>query len=171
MDAKSLLISKAVFDVMSVYTEQEIGYNAEVNLDRLRNYVNSFATALAYQNADTLEECVEVFISEILAGEPVWRLLNIPKWTADMLEREFAELVAEREAAMKRKYKCLTCKYYKREETGLGLIEECNYEKEKQVGKSMLRHRSSFYRMERRGPFELKTRCNKYERVEANAVG
>ena len=49
-----------------------------------------------------------------------------------MLEREFAELVAEREAAMKRKYKCLTCKYYKREETGLGLIEECNYEKEKQ---------------------------------------
>ena len=79
MDAKSLLISKAVFDVMSVYTEQEIGYSAEVNLDRLRNYVNSFATALAYQNADTLEECVEVFISEILSGEPVWRLLNIPK--------------------------------------------------------------------------------------------
>lgn len=164
MEEKAFMVMKAVLDVLEIYSEQEIGYRAEVSIERLTHYVNSMASQVAYSRANTVEECSEIFLNEILLGEPVWRLLEIPKWTADMLEREFAVIVAEREAVLKRKYKCLTCKYYKAVSTSLGLFEQCTYTPPEKGG-SILKHRMTLERYRRR-PLELKTKCKMYEKVE-----
>ena len=161
MDAKDLMIARAVLNVLEVYSEQEIGYRAEVNTEKLLNYVKALATTWLYKDARTIDECCEIFLSEILKGEPVWRLLEIPEWTAKMLEREFADLIAEREAALKRKYKCLTCIYYKAIETQMGIIDQCTYKPPTPDG-SMLKHRATMLQARRGEQFKLKTRCNKY---------
>ena len=64
----------------------------------------------------------------------------------------------------KKKYKCFTCKYFKIQETSIGMFYDCQYDKmntlvTRRFGTYGREHR--VYR--RQEPFELKKRCKKWE--------
>lgn len=160
LNARTLMLVQSITEVLQIYSEQEIGYSAEINLEKLEHYISSPATANTFWNANTMDDFKEIFTQEILNGEPVWLLLDIPKWTSDMLNREFAELLAEHDRKMKEKYKCLTCKYHSTVNTFLGDIHKC--ELVDKANREKYSKKKHILRPREPVGIQLKTRCKDY---------
>lgn len=159
MTARQLMIYQAIEEVLGIFVETEIGTDIPFNNEVISDYLCSNGCIADYYAAKNLEECCAIFTEHILNGYPVWRMLELPEWTMAQMEKEFREELDREEEKRKKKYKCLTCKYYKETITGIGAFLEC--EKEKEVEKDW-RNRGLRKRKE---SLKLKVSCKDYIRA------
>ena len=152
---------EALIEILTVFTESEIGGEIKFNNERIADYLNSFGAAAATMDCQTVEDFCQSVTDDILAGYPIWRLLELPEWTLRMVEDTFSRDLAILRQEREKKYKCLTCKYLKVVNTEIGTFYECLYHKPSNTcGRE--RHRIS----RREEPFKLKTRCKNYALVK-----
>lgn len=140
----------ALKDILEIFAEQEIGTNCEIDVPKALEYISSFKFAIDTFTIKTKEEIYESITNDILNGYPIWQLLDIPEWTKNMLEREFAIKQAKIREKLIKTYKCYTCKYFKESETSIGVYRKCTYTP---PSKHPFRE---FHRMYREGAFEPK---------------
>lgn len=164
MITKQIMICDAIIDMLKIFADTEIGGQYEINYEVLSQYVESIRCVSDYFEANTKEEIYERFTKDIYARLPVWQFLILPEWTRKMVEKSFAEDVKQTEEEFKKKYKCFTCKYFKMQETSIGMFYDCKYE---EMNTPITRRFGTYGREhrvhKRQEPFELKKRCNKWE--------
>lgn len=153
--AKIVKITSAIREMLEIFAEQEIGYDVEIDDDALASYIDSNKGFADYFLANTKEEIYDVFLKQILNGYPVWQLLKLSDWTKNMLQREFQKEIDEEEQEMKKRYACLTCKYYSYTETSLGRLPKCH-------GESWIKDEFGF----RKERVKLRKQCKRYEKLE-----
>ena len=147
----------AVKEIVELFAEQELGSRCEINIPAVISYVESFKFASDTWGIYSKDEIYQLVTDDILAGYPVWQLLNVSEWTRQMLQRELdAKIKREREEA-ERKYKCYSCKYFVEKETQLGAWVECKWKPPEEK-------RCFSWKQNRGASFEFKTRCKNYER-------
>lgn len=120
-----------IIDLLRTYGEMELGCS-DINVDAVVNLLQSNSLVARCWNCPD-EKIEEIFIEDILNGLPVWRVFNLPEWTLNMLEREYAVFVAietEKQKKIdeenKKKYKCLQgCVHYDYKETSFGTFVKC----------------------------------------------
>ena len=146
---KQLMVFSAITDILRIFADTEIGGQYEFDFATIAAYLDSFKMATDYFDCSSKEQVYERFTADIYNGLPVWRMLKLPQWTADMVEKSFAvECQQEYKQACKT-YKCLTCKYFEMRETEIGVYQKC-------------RHTQRI----KREPFTIKKRCKNYEPVQ-----
>ena len=155
MTEKDLLIYQAITQVLTVFAETEIGTNVNLNNEVICSYLNSDDSIADYFDAHTIDECFDIFTTQILNGYPVWRMLDLPEWTLQQLEKEFRDELDREEEEQKRKYKCLTCAYFSEIQCAFGVLRECKRPIE--ADKDSWRHMHK-----RKEPLELKETCDYY---------
>lgn len=155
--AKQLMACSAIIEILQIFADSEIGGQYEINYEAVTNYIDSIKFASDYFECRTKEEVYERFTEDIYAGLPVWRWLILPEWTTNMVERSFKDECRAEYRELCKQYKCLTCKYYKVDQTELGVFYECTYE-DKHTSKRLC-ERS----LRREDRFELKKKCKNYE--------
>jgi hypothetical protein len=128
------LFLQAFIEFISVWANEEVGSNVEIDFIKLYRYVSDEHFFLRHFDASKAgeEEAFELALKKVedlvLTGFPVWEYLKVPEWTMAMLEKTFrAEAKAEWDAATKR-YPCLTCGSFSQTHCSLGSIDECNNE-------------------------------------------
>ena len=155
MQTKQLLIFSAILDILKIFADTEIGGQYEFDYKYIAEYLNSLRSANDYFECSSKEEIYERFTKDIYNGFPVWRMLKLPEWTANMIEKSFAaECEAEYEE-QKRKYKCLTCVYFKITNTMIGVLEECTFKDNQK--------RSGHFVPHRKEAFKIKKHCKNYK--------
>lgn len=160
---KQLIIFSAITDILTIFADTEIGGQYEFDYDAIDNYISSFKCSAEYFDYSTKEEIYDRFTQDIYNGLPVWRFLKLPEWTMKMVEDSFRVECENELEQLKKIYKCLTCQYYHTEKLTMGLIwQECKYEKEQNKRKRMCDKR---YVLKREEPFEIKTKCNNYKKL------
>lgn len=165
--SKQLMIFSAIIDILTIFADTEIGGQYEFNYDAIDNYISSFKCQAEYFDYKTKDEIYAKFTQDICNGLPVWRFLKLPDWTMNMVEKSFKTECENEMEQLKKIYKCLTCKYFKTERLSSGLLwQECRYE-ETHKAKSKRRH-DSILKPRREGAFEMKTKCDNYEKVSEN---
>lgn len=156
---KQLMVFSAIVDILTIFADTEIGGQYEINHEAIASYLNSFKMGFDYFDCSTKEEVYERFTEDIYNGFPVWRMLILPTWTLNMVEKSFTTECQDELAQMQKKYKCLTCKYYNPIETQLGILSRCDYRSKQILPKTVGReHRVK----ERSKPFSLKRQCKNY---------
>lgn len=120
---------EAITDILAVFISSEIGSQVEFNNEAIAQYIDSFNCIAHFWDAKTKEDVYKQFTDDILNGYPVWRMVKIPEWTEKMIEKSFSIECFESREAYKKKYRCLTCKYYKEIETQLGILKKCMHER------------------------------------------
>lgn len=152
--SKQLMVFTAITDILTIFADTEIGGQYEFDYDTIAEYIDSLRMVNDYFECSTKEDVYKRFTQDIYNGFPVWRMLKLPEWTANMVEKMFrGECEAEYEQ-QKKTYKCLTCKYFKITQTMLGILEQCTFKKEESRRLSP-----------RRSPFQIKKRCKNYVKV------
>ena len=139
-------------EFLELYSNEFIGNNIYINVENVAKYLNSGRYLTRFKiNKVSKDELFKEFESDILNGYPIWELLNISDWTRNILELEFKETVKNEFIENCKKYKCLTCKYYKEKHTSFGVIIKCNIPK------------TGYRRIMDNGVLhELKEECNDY---------
>lgn len=160
---RKYLYFAAVKDIVQLFGEQEVG-SCEVNDLAVANYVESFEFSIEMMLSETevdKEAIYQKVTDDILKGYPIWRLLDVPKWTLNMLERSLNQQVIEERQRLERTYKCYTCKYFIEDDTSIGTIEDCNWEKAHRDPNKRYFDLGRPY-----GEFVVKKRCKKWEPKE-----
>lgn len=121
----------AIVETLKIHGQIEYGTDA-INIDKLAEYICSDEMfARVFDCPDNQVD--EIILDDILNGMPVWRFFNLPKWTENMLEKEYAQWVdrliedarLQREAD-KRRYKCLQgCVYFSERDCSIGHFVKC----------------------------------------------
>lgn len=153
------MVCAAIIEILQIFADTEIGGQYEIDYDKIADYVNSFKCSADYFECSTKEDVYERFTQDIYAGLPVWRWLKLSEWTMKMVERTFEDECQAEYRKMCEMYKCLTCKYYKTQNTAIGVLSKCNYQV-KEPNRMYNRHAHFRKRDE---PFELKKKCKNYE--------
>lgn len=154
MEEKQLYYFLAVKEILELFAEQEIGPRCEINVGSVLSYVKSMKFVNDTWGLRSKEEIYKLVTDDILAGYPVWQLLDMPDWTRDMIEREFNLKQEQKQKELERKYKCYTCKWFREHNTSAGYLAECKKPKD-----------AKDWRL-RRDYFEPKKRCKYYEKKE-----
>lgn len=126
---EALDLYEVITEVLNVFVSTEIGTEVEFDNEVIARYINSFDCALHFFEANTKEGIYEQFTNDILNGYPVWQMLKLPDWTRRMVEKTFATEQAEAWEKAKKRYKCLTCKFYKERRTIAGVLSTCAHER------------------------------------------
>ena len=127
---KQMYYFLAIKEILELFAEQELGSRCEINIKATIDYIESFSFQNDSWGLKTKDEIYQLVTDDILAGYPIWQLLEIPEWTKNMLERDLeAYRKAERER-LEKTYKCYTCKWFIEYNTSLGSIHECKRPKE-----------------------------------------
>lgn len=163
INPKQLDYYKAIVDVLTIFSESEIGGEIVFNNERISAYLNSFEASARSWNCVTYDDFCECFTQDILNGFPVWRLLVLPEWTERMVEDMFTRELNTEEEKRRSKYKCLTCKYLEEHIMSLGTSYKCLYRKQVTEDYERRRSRKLALTPRDRKPFELKTTCKNYE--------
>ena len=112
MNAKTIMITDAIIDILKIFADSEIGGRYEINYEAISDYIESIRCVGDYFECSTKEEIYNRFTEDIYNGLPVWRFLILSDWTSNMVEKSFtAECEAEKER-MYKTYKCFTCLLY-----------------------------------------------------------
>ena len=163
---KHLLIFSAITDILKIFADTEIGGQYDFNYEEIAKYLNSLKSVNDYWSSDTKEEIYETFTKDIYEGYPVWRMLKLTPWTSNMIEKSFTKDCEQLYNEECKKYKCLSCRYYKVINTELGPLDNCTYEEQHtyNISKSSSTGRKHWL-PKRKEPFELKTQCLQYEKL------
>lgn len=149
-DGKKMVYFNIFKDMIEVFGDQECG-SSKVDVIKLANYLSSdkfFVDTFSYSTEEDIQEYIT---NQILNGFPVWEYLVLTDWQRNMLEKSFSSEVRKEYEEAKKKYKCLSCKYYKVIDVSIGYYEEC---KNKQ-----LNHINRF----KRDWFKLRKSCKYFE--------
>lgn len=120
-----------IIDLLRIYGEMELGCS-DINVDAVVNLLTSNGFVIRCWSCSE-EKVEEIFIEDIINGLPVWRVFNLPEWTLNMLEKEYAicleeetEKQKEIDEENKKKYKCLQgCVNYDYKESSFGVFVKC----------------------------------------------
>lgn len=157
----ALDLYEVITDVLNVFISTEIGTEVEFDNDVIANYINSWSCATHFFDARTKEDIYQQFTDDILNGYPVWQMMKLPEWTKRMVEKTFAAEQADALEKAKKKYKCLTCKFYEENHTEFGVLRLC-HNKECDVNKTDFRP----VRRSKGVLQKLRCRCKLYERSD-----
>jgi hypothetical protein len=108
-----------------IFAQSEFG-NMEVDIAKLATYV--FSPEFACQESfeiGTINDVYQAIENDVLNGMPIWRFFKCSKWTAEMLERQFAFDVEEEKKRIGEKYICKRCRYLREEHRELGYLCTC----------------------------------------------
>ena len=125
---KRFLFFSAVCDIVQIFGETELG-SCEVDEEAVAEYTMSDHFIAHLFSCNSKEEVYEKVTEDILGGFPVWQFLKVSDWTRQRLEHTYATEQTRQWEALCRKYCCYTCKYYRSQDTGIGLLEKCGYKK------------------------------------------
>lgn len=155
MSSKKLNFIAAVFDVVTIFGEIEVG-STELDLDAIDAYLESPRILNDFWDLRTKEDMYQYLTDDILNGNPIWYFLKLPAWTKKMFDASFLEMVAEEEKERRRKYPCYRdCKFYRVDQVSLGDIEKCTCKELNPWNKRSTE------------PFKPKRKCKYYEEKEA----
>lgn len=127
--SEALDFYEAIIDVLTVFISTEIGAEVEFNNEVIARYIDSFDCRIHFWDAHTKEDVYKQFTDDILNGYPVWEMMKLPEWTRKMVEESFQAEQADALEKARKKYKCLTCKYYEEKHTQLGVLSKCTHER------------------------------------------
>lgn len=140
----------AICNIVQIFGETELG-TCEVDEETVAEYTMSNHFIAHLFSCNTKEEIYEKITEDIVNGFPVWQFLKVSDWTKKRLETTYETEQAKKWEALRKKYYCYTCKYYKAKDTSIGLLEECANKKDR-------------FKLERRGCFSPKTSCVYYKK-------
>ena len=141
-------------EIIEIFGQSEVGCS-DIDIDALSEYLCSDKFPFDTFQYNTEEEAQEYITNYILDGFPVWRYLKCSEWTKNMVEKSFAQECENEWEQLKKEYKCYTCKHYTTKRVMMGVLERCIAPTEDEF-------------ISKRGPFEPKKECYKYERVDEN---
>ena len=159
MNEKQAFYFLAIKEILELFAEQELGARCEINIPAVLAYTSSLKFGVDSIEYNTKEEIYQLVTDDIIAGYPIWQLLNIPEWTRNMLEKELANKVIERRKYLEKTYKCYTCKWFDEFNGSIGTILDCKRPIEK-------KSRYHGFKPLRREEFKVKKSCKYYERKE-----
>ena len=157
---------QVITDILDVFIATEIGGAVEYNNEVIAAYITSLNCHLHFFDANTKEEIYQQFTDDILNGYPVWQMVKLPEWTKRMVEKTFAAEQADALEKAKKKYKCLTCKFYEEKKSELGTRRFCHNEK-CDVNKGFGRFELNRFQRTKGLLRELRCRCKLYEKEVA----
>lgn len=157
---KHLMVFSAIMDILKIFADSEIGGQYEFDYEVIASYIDSYKMATDYFYCKTKDDFYNRFTEDIYNGFPVWRMLKLPKWTYDMVEKTFKSDCEAEFEAYKKQYKCFTCKHYRQKQTDIGVLMSCNFEDSKTSLKSTTGREP--HSCNRKEPFRLQEQCNNY---------
>lgn len=161
--AKQLMACSAIIEILQIFADTEIGGQYEIDYEAITNYLDSLKFSADYFDCENKEDVYERFTQDIYNGLPVWRWLELPEWTMNMVEKSFKDELQAEYKEMCKIYKCLTCKYHEVSKTDIGVLEKCTYTEEKL--KNMHDRRYILKRDDE--PFEPKKKCKNYIHIKS----
>lgn len=131
MDAKGCMLDiyEAITDILRVFISSEIGTDVEFDNEVIAEYIGSANCRVHFWDSKTKEDIYKQFTDDVLNGYPVWDMVKLPEWTRKMVEKSFQAEQADALEKAKKKYRCLTCKYYYEKHTQLGVLRKCIHER------------------------------------------
>lgn len=163
MRTKKYYYFLAIRDIVRLFGEQELCSECEVNVPAVINYIDSYNFNIDTWDTTSKEELYQKITDDILDGYPVWRLLDIPEYKMNILEKELSDKAQKELEQLKKTYKCYTCKYFNETVTSIGILRECNWKASENYNNG---HEHIFKLKRNHEPFNPKKRCKKYERKE-----
>ena len=164
MKIKKYYYFLAIRDIVRLFGEQELCTECEINVPAVVDYVNSFNFNIDTWEVANKEEIYQKVTDDILNGYPIWRLLDIPEYKMNILERELSRMAEEELERLKKTYKCYTCKYFEEIDISIGIDNKCHWEPPEKSDKAH-GHRFKLKRWDDE-PFKPKKRCKNYDRVD-----
>ena len=143
-------------ETLKIHGQIEYGTD-EIDVDSLVAFLKSNRTGARFFSCNEME-MEERIMNDIIAGAPVWTFFKLPKWTKNIMTREWEKTLAEEKAKEERafqeavkKYKCLQqCRYYECGESSFGTFIRCSCYECKCSGDD----------------FKYKARCSHYQKDE-----
>lgn len=116
---------ECIIRFLNLYCQNELG-SGEVDIEKVILWANSpfFENMMARscRSTDTVYKMLE---HDILAGVPLYRLLNISEHLQKVLEQDHIETLQKRLVEDAEKYPCLKCIWFDQRAFSLGTIESC----------------------------------------------
>lgn len=126
------LYLKAFLQFIETWASEEIGSNVEVDFVKVFKYLTSERFFFQeFENSGDLseEELYEVALksveAKVLAGFPVWEYLRMSDWTKRMLEVTFQSEADKELSEAKKKYPCLSCRFFSITRYAMGDKDHC----------------------------------------------
>lgn len=149
---RKFLYLEGLIRFLELYANNEIG-NVEVDIEKVSLWINS----PQFENIDlykvtSIEAVFRMLENDLYNNIPLFRFLRLSEYQQRIFETEHRErLLSDFEADCK-KYPCLACIWYHREDTSLGQLSQCRCPKD-EINHRFSSRVSGYHRIERN------TRC------------
>lgn len=128
MTPKDLDIYEAITDILRIFADTEIGGEYEFDNKVICEYLESLESTIHFAYDTDKDLIYKRFTNDIIAGYPVWRMLKLPEWTSDMIEKSFTDELTAEFNRLSKVYKCLTCKHQVATRGSTGIQIRCDSE-------------------------------------------
>lgn len=147
------LYLKAFVQFVEIWAGEEIGSSAEIDFVKVFRYLQSerfFFREFENTGDATEDELYELALrsveQKVILGFPIWEYLKVSPWTMNMLKVSFEKDAEEVFNVDKKKYPCLTCRYFSIERFSIGDKDKCSNEEKLAYWERVHRYERWYFR-------------------------
>lgn len=149
------LYLKAFLQFVEIWAGEEVGSSAEIDFVKVFKYLQSERFFFQeFENTKDLPEdklyeiALKSVEQKVTGGFPIWEYLKVSPWTMNMLKVSFDKEAEAEFNANKKKYPCLTCRYFSLQHFTMGDLDKCSNKEKLAYWERVHRHERWHFRYE-----------------------